>query len=251
MDLVFSLLLALGVVVGLARSAVSVSPERVLRLVDLGLLVLVGASVGGRVGYVGLNWSYFETHPGEIFQFWLGGISGLGAAYGFVFGLLLVAWLFDECLLKLADSLLPLGMSLAAAGWLAAWWGGSAYGAQMEAWYAVPARGESGVWAMRFPTQLLGALLSLAVWVGLDFISHRLTTVGLRAALGMLGIGLVLAGLSLTRVDPLPTWRSLRLDTWAALGLACLAVLSLALLGLVCLVGMVRRGRKDRSNLPV
>ena len=244
------MLLALGVIIGLARSSANSVSDRAIGLVDMGLLVLVGALVGGRAGYVLLNWGYFQLHSGEIPQVWLGGLSGTGAVFGFVLALLLTAWLFAESPLVLAGQLLPLGMSLAVAGWLAAWWAGSTYGAQMDVWYAVPARGESGVWAMRFPTQLLGALFCLGLWAGLDFFAHRFTQTGLRAVLGLLGLGLVLAGLSLTRVDPVPAWRSLRLDTWAALGVICLAVSILVGLEVAHFTYLVRRRLKERSLPP-
>jgi len=177
----------------------------------------------------------------------LGGLSGAGAVYGFVAAVILTAWLFGERALILADQLLPLGLSLAAAGWLAAWWGGSAYGAQMEAWYAVPARGETGVWVMRFPTQLLGAFLCLAWWAGVETYFQRLPAAGARAGTGLLGVGAILVGLSLTRVDPVPVWNGLRLDTWAGIGLVCLAVVVLGAAGAMHVRGRLQdtQGKKN------
>lgn len=248
MDLIFSLLLLLGAVTGLAWSALSSTPKRVTRLVDQGLLVLLTSLIAGRIGYVGLNWGYFSANPDEIIQVWLGGISGLGAAYGFIAGLLLAAWLYAEPVLALADGLLPLGIAFTAGGWLAAWWAGSAYGAQVDTWYAVSARAETGLWAMRFPTQLLGALLTLSMGVILDRLFRPETIPGLRAALGLLGAGLTFSALSLTRVDPLPLWRQVRLDTWAGLGLAAGAGLCLLFLSLVAFLRGLRRRKAGGSN---
>jgi prolipoprotein diacylglyceryltransferase len=230
-DIIFSLLLVMGALTGLSWSAFSVPPKHSLRLVDQGLWVLLAGLVGGRAAFVSLNWGYFQVFPSEIFQVWLGGLSGLGAVFGFVGGICLVAWLYAESPLELADRLLPLGISLAAAGWLAAWWGGSAYGAQVDAWYAVPARAENGLWSSRFPTQLLGSLFTLALWAVLNRLVRPGSIPGFKAGLGLLGVGLILFGLSFTRVDPLPLWRGLRLDTWAALGLVGSAFLVLLVTG--------------------
>jgi prolipoprotein diacylglyceryltransferase len=144
----------------------------------------------------GTELGLFSVFPNEIYQVWLGGLSGSGAVFGFLIGLILTAWLHAESPLDLADRLVPLGMSLTAAGWLAAWWSGAAYGAQLEAWYALPARGEAGLWEMRFPTQLFGSLLTLGVWIVIDRFVRPGAVPGLRSALALLGIGLTLAGLS-------------------------------------------------------
>ena len=232
MNLIFQLLLVLGVGIGLARVALRAPARQALWLVDQGLLVLLAALVGGRVGYVALNWDYFNLQRAEIVQVWLGGISGLGAAHGFVIGLCLSGLRPGARLGYLADSLAPLGLSLAVSAWLAAWWTGSAYGPFLEAGVGLPARDESGAWAVRFPTQLVGALLTLGLWAGLDMLENKIKparlTPGALAAVGLLGFSFLMVGLSFLRVDPLPVWRGLRVDAWASLGLVAWELLGLA-----------------------
>ena len=240
MDIVFSLIIAMGVVVGLVRTISSGLPDRALILTDQAILVLVGALIGARTGYVVLYWDYFRVHPGEILQVWQGGMSGLSAIYGFLLALLLVAWLHTISPFELADQLMPLGLILTAAGWLAAWWSGSAYGSQIIAWYAVLAQGENGIWGLRFPTQLLGTVLSLGLWSVLEKIQVYKLRIGLRGVIGLLGIGFISFLLSKTRVDPVPVWNSLRLDSWASLGLVSLAVVSLLWIGFSYLLNSAR-----------
>jgi phosphatidylglycerol:prolipoprotein diacylglycerol transferase len=230
---VFSLLLAFGCAVGLVMVGLR-SPARLsLRAVDQGLLALAGALVGGRLGYVAFNWGYFASHAGEIWQVWLGGISGAGTATGFALGVCLAALWSREHLGVLADRLLPLGMALGVSAWLAAWWEGSAYGAQSSAWFSLPALDERGLWSERLPIQLLGALFSLALWAGLDWLQRRKQAMpGRMSALAWLGSCLLLFGLSFLRADPTPLWRGWRLDAWAWLSLAVLGGLGWAVLEL-------------------
>ena len=222
----FSVLLALGSAAGLLWVGLRAPAKLAVRTVDQGLLALLVALAGGRAGYVAVNWGYFAAYPGEIGQVWLGGLSGVGAVYGFVLGLCLAARLGKENLGLLADRLLPLGMALGICAWLAAWWDGSAYGVPAAGWFALPALDERGLWARRFPTQALGAVLTLILWAGLDWLQRLRSAVPGRAvALGLLLCGLLLFGLAFTRADPAPLWRGWRLEAWAALGLAALGLL--------------------------
>jgi phosphatidylglycerol---prolipoprotein diacylglyceryl transferase len=224
-------MLALSVTVGLVLLSTRAPSRQVIKCIDLGVLVLLAALAGARVGYVGLNWAYFAQRPQEILQVWLGGLSGLGAVYGFLAGLLLVAYLVEEPLTQLADTLLPLGFALVVGSWLAAWQAGSAYGFVLPNGASIPAQDEAGIWAPRFPTQPIGALLSLALWIFLDRLYQKASRQervipGRIASLAVLGIAVTLLGLSFTRADPLPLWHSLRLDTWAAMGLVLLGLMA-------------------------
>jgi phosphatidylglycerol:prolipoprotein diacylglycerol transferase len=49
------------------------------RLLDLSLLTLVGALIGGRVLYVLLNWNYFSLEPLQTLFIWQGGFAYFGA----------------------------------------------------------------------------------------------------------------------------------------------------------------------------
>jgi phosphatidylglycerol---prolipoprotein diacylglyceryl transferase len=198
---------------------------------NAGLLVLLSALIGSRAGYVLVNWGYFQAHPWDAFQLWLGGLAWPGALLGGLLALggLALAWRRPAG--ALADALFPLLAPVVVAAWLGGWQAGSFYGPALAAptGWAVLARDELGQMLYRWPLQPAAALLSLAV-LGLAerFGLGRLPP-GRAASLGWLGMCLLLLGLTFIRVDPAPLWNGLRLDAWAASGLV---ILALALFGL-------------------
>jgi prolipoprotein diacylglyceryltransferase len=243
-----SLLLGLGISLGLAWVAWSAnaSGRDALRPVNAGLWTLFGALVGGRAGFVVANWPYFQAQPAESLQVSLGGLSWPGALAGALAALGLYAGITAQSLGVLADDLLPLAATLTVSAWLGCWLDGCAYGPLANVWWGLPARDEWGRLALRWPTQLLGALLALG-WFWLlelrivygrgiraDASSHppsRTTKAGRMATWGLLGFSVQMAALSFLRADPAPHWQALRLDTWAALaftGLAGLALIVMA-----------------------
>ena len=199
------------------------------RYVNAGLGVLLGALVGSRLVYALVNWGYFRHHPGEVFQVWLGGMSAPGAVLGALFGLLVLWGLRLFPLGALADGLLPLLGTLSLACWLGCWSDGSAYGAASTAWDALPAIDEWGALSARVPVQLLGALLILVLYIGLEQARGSLRQPGLSASLGLLGWALVLFGLSFFRADAAQVWLGLRLEAWGGVGVAAFALVGLVL----------------------
>jgi prolipoprotein diacylglyceryltransferase len=277
-----SLLLGLGASLGLAWAAWGVDEEFRLKLLDAGLLVLLGGLVGGRTAFVAAHWTYFSSHLIEIPQISLGGMSGAGALAGGGLVLVLLSWnrrvpearsqvnaaRLATGLESLGDSLLPMLVTLSVCAWLACWLDGCAYGETTGAWWGVPARDETGAIARRVPLQLIGASLTL-VWfaaIGWDFrrglrlgANHGTrrkernqgargltrSVPGLKTGLGLLGFSLQLLGVSFLRADAGLIWRSLRLDSWAEIALAALAVLDVIM---VCVRDAKERKRKDEKG---
>ena len=83
----YSLLMGLGVFVGLTWVARRSSPETAWRNVEAGLWGLAFGLVGGRAAYVALAWSYYQEHPLEAFQIHLGGVVWFGTLGGGLLGL--------------------------------------------------------------------------------------------------------------------------------------------------------------------
>lgn len=217
------------------------------RYVDAGLVALVGALIGSRLGFALTNWEYYRLHIGEIFEVWLGGLSASGALLGALSGILFLRAVQSFYLGPLADGLLPLLGTLSIAAWLGCWSDGSAYGYPSTAWYALPSSDEWGVVAPRVPVQLLGALLTLGLFAGLEQARGWLRRPGSAASLGLVGWALITGGLSLLRADPARTWEGVRLETWGVLVVGGIGLMGLLAVGL----GFVLKGRKkqnDRSN---
>lgn len=221
----FSLLLALGSVFGLIWLVLETSNDDRAIYLNAGIWSLFGALVGGRIAYVIVHWEYFQKHLIGIPQVWLGGYAWPGALAGGVVALFLVAWLYGKSVGALADQVLPLLASISVTAWLGCWLAGCSYGPEID--WGFPTKDEWGIWKNRLPLQLIGAILSIAWFWGIDrFRQHKGDAIlGLAASLGLGGLSLILLVLSFLRVDPYPLYNGIRLETWAALIFLGIAVI--------------------------
>ena len=226
MSVLFSLIIGLGAALGLALVAQR-APEKKLSIwMNAGLWTLFGALLGARGVFVAVNWDYFQAHLIEIPQIWLGGLSWPGAVSGALITLAFIALVRKEALGGLADGVLPMGLPLIVAIWLASWEAGTGYGAiAPNTWWATPAVDEWGAWLPRWPLQPLGALATLVIFLAIDRLHPRLKQPGELSSLAFVGIAMTTFGLSFFRADPGQFWRGWRLDTWAALAFMGLAVI--------------------------
>ena len=254
---IYSWILGAGAALGLVWAAWLAPPRQANRTVDLGIAVLLGALVGGRALYVILNWGYYQSHWIEIPQVWQGGFFASGAWIGCLVMTGLLSFFTRRSWGVIADILVPLFAMLAVSSWLACWAAGCAYGAKAQAvWWAVPARDETGLVSPRWPTQPLGALLTLAWTWGLEWFwqasknpgdlrrkFHSLIHIpGQSACLEWLGIALISWAISFKRVDPVPLWRGMRLDAWGALFLAVSSLVLYVLVGVRGRIGHYSEG---------
>jgi len=196
--------------------------KETIRYVDAAVLVLLVGLAGSRAAYVAVNWGYYGSNLEEIVQVWKGGLSGIGALAGALIGTGVIAIWWRLSAGVLADTCLPLAGSMTITSWLGCWVGACAYGAPSSEWWALPGPDEWGVLVRRVPVQLMGALLTLLLLIGLEWLGRRWQT-GVTASAGLFGISAVIFGLSYLRSDPMPIWKGLRLEAW---GSAALMVLS-------------------------
>jgi phosphatidylglycerol:prolipoprotein diacylglycerol transferase len=215
----FSLLLGLGALAGLLLVGWRAPQKEMIRYLDAGVFTLFGALLGSRALTVAVNFNYYQTHMGEIYQVWLGGLSGIGALVGGLLAVFILAVWWRMPLGSLADALLPLAGALTITAWMGCWVDGCGYGVPSSAWWAVPARDEWGVLANRIPVQMMGAASTLVIIWLLDRSSKRLSVHGMSASIGLFGLSAVVFGLSYLRSDPTPIWNGLRLEAWGAIGL--------------------------------
>ena len=194
---------------------------------DGGLAAAGGALVAGRAVYVWLNAAYFAENPAEAWQLWSGGLNYHGALLGGLAALWLWARLTRRPFLRYAALLVPGLALLVAFGWAACAVEGCAYGrAATPGPWAADLPDDSGVYALRYRTQIAGAVGALAVF-GLAWgAAARLRPSALFwVTLG--GLALVHAGVALGRGDPSPVVLGARLDLWVELGLLAAAVAGL------------------------
>jgi prolipoprotein diacylglyceryltransferase len=216
----FSLLIALGAVLGLSWALLLASAEHRQAVFQLGLWALLGAGIAGRAAYVAIHWPYFQLHPTEIAQVWLGGNFGAGALIGGICAYLIAAALMRENLGARAGDLLPLLTAVAASAWLGCWVNGCAYGPVTDAWWGIPVRDVWGDVASRWPLQPVSALLTLLLFWEIDQgrARGRIRAPGLAASLEGVGLSLLGTLVASLRVDPVPLWRGFGLDGWCSLG---------------------------------
>jgi prolipoprotein diacylglyceryltransferase len=226
----FSILIGLGVLAGLVMIALRAPDNERLRYVDAGIVTLIGGLIGSRVVAVAVNGAYYVNHPGEIFQVWLGGLSGIGALTGGIITVFIIATWWKIPFGALADAMLPLAGTVAVAAWMGCWVASCSYGLPSTAWWAMPASDEWGIRTDRIPVQFLGALLTLILIWAIDQSVRQHMTHGLVAALGLLCISAVIFGLSYVRGDPIQVWNGLRLDAWGALGLMIFSSIAVVVL---------------------
>jgi prolipoprotein diacylglyceryltransferase len=228
----FSILLGLGALLGLLLLVWRAPKREAERYLDAGLWILFAALVGSRAMAVAINFNYYQTHPGEIIQVWLGGISGVGALAGSMVAIIILSVWWKLPAGTLADALLPLAGVIAITAWLGCWVDRCSYGLPSEVWWAIQGRDEWGVLVKRIPVQLIGALLTLVLLWSLEWASKRIRIPGLMAGIGLFGISAVIFSLSFLRADPIPIVNGLRLEAWAAMGLMviCLSAVVVLLL---------------------
>ncbi len=222
----FSLLVGFGAALGAWQVGRSAPPSQAGRWVDAALVTLLLALIGSRAAYVALEWPYYAARTGEIFAIWQGGLAWVGAVLGWLAGVLLVAGFWRISIGAALDGLGPLLTPLAVTTWLGCWQSGCAYAAALPAgaWWGLPAPDESGLVASRFPLQVLAALLILAHdWAAAAFLYPPKGS-GLRAALSLAAVGVVIFIASLLWAQPTRRIGIVPLDGWFGLGVAATGV---------------------------
>jgi phosphatidylglycerol:prolipoprotein diacylglycerol transferase len=218
------LLLALGLTRGLARDRVTSAWWHGV------VLALVAALIAGRAGFIAGQPDYYRLHLDEVGLLWQGGLSfhaALLAALG-------TFWLWcrrhGHAFYPLAALLAPGALLWGAAGWVGCWLEGCAYGRETTlGWLSADLPDSYGVYAVRYQTQLMGAmlfvLLALVIWrARWRLPAEALFWLALALAIGARAL------ISYWRGDPLPEiagWRlDILLDGVTALGAASLLVLA-------------------------
>jgi phosphatidylglycerol:prolipoprotein diacylglycerol transferase len=224
----FTAVLGVGIGGGLAVAA-----WRARRLpvdsgwVDTFLAGLVTGLIGGRLGFIWLEWNYFQERPSQIIQIWKGGLSYHGLLLAGLWG----AWVWciwrKRSFLRDVDLLAPSLALISAFGWLACWLEGCGYGreAPAGAFLAANLPDNLGVYAWRYQTQLLGIDLSLLVFTLVLIWTRHSFRGGFYFVSFALSLGRV--GISFWRGDTAVLVGTVRLDTILD---AALAILSLILL---------------------
>jgi phosphatidylglycerol:prolipoprotein diacylglycerol transferase len=222
----YSLLLGVGTLTGLLLASWRAPEKHLSYYVNAGIWALFGTIIGSRAAIVLVNWGYYQVHLPEIFQVWMGGLSGIGALMGGIVSVLIVSKWKNIHTGALADALFPLAGTLMVTAWLGSWISGAAYGQESNAWWALPTNDEWGLDVHRVPVQFIGAIVTLLIIILLERSTKRFSAHGLNAIVGLFLLSGEIFSLSFLRADPAPMLYGLRADAWGAVGLMILSGLT-------------------------
>lgn len=224
----YTVVLALGVVLSLATTAVLARTDGPVDWLDGALAAAAGALLVGRVAFVRLNAEYFAENPFEAWQVWLGGLNYHAALLGGLAGLWLWVRLTRRPFYPYAGLLAPGLALLSAFGWAACRFEGCAYGLSATLGpLAADLPDNFGVFAVRYRTQLFGFLGSLAVFA-LSLWAFRRARPALLFWGVMAGLALVRVAVAFGRGDPAPLVAGWRLDLLVDLSLLAISLVAFA-----------------------
>jgi phosphatidylglycerol:prolipoprotein diacylglycerol transferase len=242
----YTMVLGLGIAAGIAMTAALESRDAQRR--PGWLDGLLGASliaiIGGRIIFVGLNWTYYQDNLEEIGLVWRGGLSyhgvlvaGLGALW------LWARWQGKEFGLY-AGLIAPAMILVSAFAWFACWLEGCVYGQEtVFGPLAADLPDSFGVFRLRYQTQWMGLILSVVTLGFILTIRRRVRPLLIFwIALLALSIGRLIVGFY--RGDEAPRFGAFRLDTSADLVIVILCVV------IIMSVGWQQYFRKAHQNRP-
>ncbi len=208
----FTVVLALGVLLATLLTAGLARKYFAPDWFDALLIVFAAALLGGRIGFVIGQWTYFQERPAQTWLIWQGGFSYHGALVVGLVALFLWTAAHDGQFYSYAALFSP-GLALTVTvGWLACWFDGCAYGREtIMGFWSADLPDEFGVFALRYQTQLIGLLLSLAAFLTILWLFSRVPPATLVwSTLLLLSIAHLVP--SIYRGDPIPAAGPLRMD---------------------------------------
>jgi phosphatidylglycerol:prolipoprotein diacylglycerol transferase len=134
------------------------------KIIDLGIVMLIGGIIGARIVYIALNFRYYTRNPLEIVNLTKGGLVWYGA---FIFGMIASAWFLKKNRINFwtaADLFAPYMALAQAFGRIGCLLNGCCYGSAAPSGFilSVVFPGES---ISRYPTQMFSAIALFFIFV--------------------------------------------------------------------------------------
>lgn len=181
---------------------------------DAALLGLLGGLVGARAHFVLAHFDYYAANPGEIVQFWRGGMAFEG---GMLIGLTVCYAYARIRRVPIWDVLDPMAPAVALAsafGWTGNLLAGSAYGRPGRGFGSMFLPDIYGFIEYRFATQAAGIVLSLVIFGITLWLLHRRPWRGAAFASYLILAGAAHFGLGFTHGDATVLLGGLRAAQW-------------------------------------
>ncbi len=232
----YAVCLVIGVIAG-TIVCLSEARRRHIRsaiVLDAILAALVAGVIAARLGYVLINWIYYQDHLAETYRIWLGGLNWQAGLVGGSIG----AWLIarrQPVPLQILD-VLAIGTALGASlGWIGSYLSATAYGKELFPgqpffFLAIDVPDNYGLTNPRWPTQILGALWALVLFLLLWITRRKPWRAGLRYWLFIAAYSLGMLLLGFTRGDDIPLLGGWRIDQLLDALLVGVALIALVML---------------------
>jgi len=210
--------MVLGLLAG-TMASLSEARRRHIRstlVLDAILAAVVLGVIAARLGYALINWGYYREHTAEIVRLWLGGLNWQAGLVGGSIGAWLIARRHSSPMLIL--DLLAIGTALGMCfGWIGSYLSATAYGKELFPgqpffFLAIDAPDWYGLTNPRWPTQLIGALWALLLFLGLWLTRVKAWPAGTRYWLFITAYSLGAFVLGFTRGDDVPAVGGWRID---------------------------------------
>jgi phosphatidylglycerol:prolipoprotein diacylglycerol transferase len=184
------------------------------------IYALCGGLFGSRIAFVALHIPYYQNNPVDIFAFWQGGLSASGGMLGVLIGLLLYTRGSRRTLWSALDDLSIPALMLSITSWIGCWLDGVAYGRRIDLDWPWLMNSDPFLHQIaRFPTQLLGILLSTLTFLEVYRLDSGLP-LGVKGLLAGSITALILVIVGLFRADPSMLVTGIRLDVLSPSALA-------------------------------
>jgi phosphatidylglycerol:prolipoprotein diacylglycerol transferase len=240
------MIMGIACLLGLSWMYIGPPEKEKSEIFDMSIITLICALLGSRLGFVIINWDYYEKDWIASINIAQGGLTWAGALTSGLLGLGFCSIRYHRSFGYLLDQTMKLYIVIFAAAWLASIFEGCSYSILSDSLWAMPVRDESGMIAKRFPLQILAILVSLTWYWLLENWQARSEKSSWNQLPGMFGY-IVLAGLmfqlfwlSFLRADPSPIFSGWRLESWIASGL-CFIFMMILILKSGCLKHLVSR----------
>jgi phosphatidylglycerol:prolipoprotein diacylglycerol transferase len=234
----YAVCMVLGLIAG-SIASLSEARRRGIRsalMLDAILAAVAAGVIAARLGYVIINWSYYQDYTAEIVRVWLGGLNWQAGFVGGSIGAWLIARRHSSPLLIL--DLLAIGMALGACfGWIGSYLSATGFGREIFPgqpffFVAIDAPDWYGLSNPRWPTQLMGAAWALLLFLLLWLTRKKAWRAGVRywSFLAAYSLGTFILGF--TRGDDAPIVGGWRIDQILDMLLWAMALIALARLRL-------------------
>lgn len=245
----YAVCMMLGLIAGTIVSLSEARRRHIRSAVVLDAILAAGVLgvIAARLGYVLINWIYYQDHMAEIPRLWLGGLNWQAGLVGGSIGAWLITRRRSSPMLIL--DLLAIGTALGVCfGWIGSYLSATAYGKELfpgQPFYflAFDTPDWYGLTNPRWPTQLIGAewalILFLLLWLTRKKAWQDGTRYWLFVAVYSLGAFL----LGFTRGDDIPA-----IDGWRIDQVLDALLFSLALTALVRL--RLKRRSAPQQDVP-